>query len=122
MDKHGHFGWVRVRGTIDGYPIKQYHLAPMGNGKLFFPIKLEIRKKLNKKAGDTVSICLFRDDSALEIPPELSESLELEAGAMNAFQKLSESEKKQIVDKINGAKTESTKVKHIVAVIRKLAT
>lgn len=121
MDKHGHFGWVRVRGTVDDYPIKQYHLAPIGNGKLFFPVKSEIRKKINKKAGDMVSICFFRDDSALEIPTELSESLELEAGAMKAFENLSESEKKQIIDKINSAKTEQTKVKHIVAIIRKLA-
>lgn len=51
-DKHAHFGWVRVKGTIDGYKIKGFHLMPMGNGKLFLPVKSEIRKKIKKQAGD----------------------------------------------------------------------
>lgn len=31
------FGWIRVRGTIDGYEIKNYRLQSMGNGILFYP-------------------------------------------------------------------------------------
>jgi hypothetical protein len=120
MDKHGHFGWVRVCGNVDGFQIKQYHLAPMGNGNLFFPVKSEIRKKIRKHAGDTVTICLYRDESPLEIPIELSESLALEAGASDAFSKLPESEKKQIIDSVNKAKTDQTKAKKIVDAIRKL--
>jgi hypothetical protein len=42
-DKKAHFGWVKVRGTIDGYEIRKYHLMPMGNGSLFLPVKAEIR-------------------------------------------------------------------------------
>ena len=44
------FGWVKVHGTIDRYEIKNYNLQPMGNGRLFLPVKAEIRKK-NKKTG-----------------------------------------------------------------------
>ena len=50
-DKHAYFGWVRVRGSIDGYEIRAYHLMPMGNGKLFLPVKADIRKKIGKKAN-----------------------------------------------------------------------
>ena len=120
MDKHGHFGWVRVRGNVDGFQIKQYHLAPMGNGELFFPVKSEIRKKIRKQAGDTVAICLYKDDSPLEIPIELSDSLDLEAGASAAFTNLPEREKKQIIDSVNKAKTDQTKAKKIAAAISKL--
>ena len=40
------FGWVKVYGTIDDYEIKNYNLQPMGNGRLFLPIKAEIRKRI----------------------------------------------------------------------------
>ena len=33
------FGMIRVKGTIDGFPIKQYNLMPMGNNILFLPVK-----------------------------------------------------------------------------------
>lgn len=49
QNKNTPFGWVRVRGTIDHFEIKNYKLQPMGNGNLFLPVKAEIRKKLNKK-------------------------------------------------------------------------
>jgi hypothetical protein len=41
-----------VRGTIDDFEIRKYHLMPMGNGKFFLPVKAEIRKKIKKEAGD----------------------------------------------------------------------
>lgn len=36
QDKRAHFDWVRVKGSIDGYEFKNYHLMPMGNGSLFY--------------------------------------------------------------------------------------
>src|SRR5690606_11351229 len=59
QDKNKPFGWVKVRGTIDGYEIKKYNLAPMGDGKLFLPVRAEIRKKINKKEGDIVHVILY---------------------------------------------------------------
>ncbi|HYG01732.1 MAG TPA: DUF1905 domain-containing protein [Chryseosolibacter sp.] len=35
QDKTKPFGWVKVRGSIDGVEFKKYHLMPMGNGNLF---------------------------------------------------------------------------------------
>jgi hypothetical protein len=48
-DPHAHFGWVRVKGSIDGFRIQGYHLMPMGNERLFLPVKVGIRKKSRKK-------------------------------------------------------------------------
>ena len=47
--KENPFGWVKVKGNIDGFEFSKYHLMPMGNGKLFLPVKAEIRKKSKKK-------------------------------------------------------------------------
>ena len=40
QDKDNPFGWVKVSGNIDGYELKQYKLMPMGNGKLFYRLRL----------------------------------------------------------------------------------
>src|SRR5688572_5246826 len=70
-DKNAHFGWVKVKGTIDGYEIKKYHLMPMGNGQLFLPVKAEIRKQIKKSEGDFVHVVLYSDNEPLEIPKEM---------------------------------------------------
>ena len=57
-NKANPFGWVKVRGTIDGYEIKKYHLMPMGNGKLFLPVKAEIRKKKSIAIGENIDVML----------------------------------------------------------------
>ncbi|MEO1053604.1 MAG: DUF1905 domain-containing protein [Bacteroidota bacterium] len=56
QDRKAHFGWVRVNGSIDDYPLNKFKLMPMGNGTLFQPVKAAIRKKIGKEAGDHVQI------------------------------------------------------------------
>ena len=58
QDRKAHFGWVRVNGSIDGYPLNKHKLMPMGNGTLFLPVKAAIRKKIGKEEGDHVQIIL----------------------------------------------------------------
>ncbi|KAA6314725.1 hypothetical protein EZS27_034704, partial [termite gut metagenome] len=63
-------GWVKVKGSIDGFEFKNYHLLPTvkGNGRLFLAIKAEIRKAIKKQAGDSVHIILYPDNEPLKIP------------------------------------------------------
>lgn len=70
-DKKAPFGWVKVRGSIGDYEFKNYKLMPMGNGKLFLPLKAAVRKQIKKEAGDYVKVILYKDDSPIEIPDEL---------------------------------------------------
>lgn len=70
-DKKSPFGWVKVKGSIDGFEISKYHLMPTGNGKLFLAVKSEIRKKIKKQAGDYVHVILYPDNEPLEVPEEL---------------------------------------------------
>ncbi len=120
QDKKSPFGWVKVRGTIDGYEIRKYHLMPMENGNLFLPVKAEIRKIINKKEGDTVHIILFKDNEPLEVPEEMMLCLEEEPQALTFFNKLTESEQKFYIQYIYSAKKEETKIVRLAKTINKL--
>ena len=120
QDKHSPFGWVKVKGSIDGYEISKYHLMPSGKGTLFLPVKAEIRKKIKKQAGDYIHVILYRDNEPLEIPEELVICLTHETDAYEKFQQLTESEQKAFVDWIYSAKTDETKVKRIAETIDKV--
>jgi len=119
-DKRARGGWVQVSGTVDGFALTRYKLMPMRDGNLFFPIRAEIRKAINKKEGDTVDIILYADNSAIEIPEEFLLCLEDEPAAKAFFFKLTESEQSYYVKWIYEAKQEITKTKRIVDAIRKL--
>ena len=66
-DPKSPFSWVIVRGSIDGYENRKYRLMPSGGemesgkGHLFLAVKSEIRKIINKQAGDYVHIILYPD-------------------------------------------------------------
>jgi hypothetical protein len=121
QDKKAHFGWVKVRGTIDGYEIRKYHLMPMGNGKLFLPVKAEIRKKIKKDVGDYIHVILYPDNEPLEVPEEMVLCLQDEPAAWKFFNTLSESERNFYVEYIYSAKKEETKIDRLAKSIDRLA-
>jgi hypothetical protein len=114
------FGIVKVRGTIDHYEIRQYNLMPMRDGRLFLPVKAEIRKKIKKEAGDTVHIQLYVDDTPLEAPREMIQCLRDEPAAWKFYQSLTEAEQKAYVDWIYTAKKEETKVERLAKTVNRL--
>jgi hypothetical protein len=121
QDKHAHFGWVKVRGTIDGFEIRKYHLMLMGDGNLFLSVKAEIRKRIKKEAGDFVRVILFPDNEPLEIPEEMLFCLQDEPMAFKFFKSLSDSEQKFYIQWIYSAKKEETRVDRLVKSINRLA-
>ncbi len=112
---------VKVKGTIDGYEIKQYHLMPMGDGNMFLPLKADMRKKIGKQAGDTVHIILYIDNDPLEIPDEFVMCLTDEPAAMDFFYSISESEKKYYIQWIYSAKRMETRDERMAKAINKLS-
>jgi hypothetical protein len=119
-DKKQRFGMVKVRGFIDDYEIKSYHLMPMKNGKMFLPVRAEIRKKIKKKEGDWVEIILFIDDDPLHIPDEFLQCLRDDPAAYNTFNGLDESNKKRYVDWIYSSKKEDTRITRMAEAINRL--
>lgn len=120
QDKHTPFGWVKVKGSIDGFEIKKYHLMPYGNGELFLPVKAEIRKKIKKEAGDYVHIILYLDNEPLEVPEELLLCLQEEPEALRFFNLLNENEQYNYIKWIYSTKTDQTKVDRIAKTLDKL--
>ncbi|MEM8525378.1 MAG: YdeI/OmpD-associated family protein [Bacteroidota bacterium] len=121
QNKNNPFGWVKVCGNIDDFELKPYKLMPMGNGKLFLPVKAAIRKKIQKQAGDYVHIILYSDESELEIPVEILECFENEPKkVLENFLSFSEGQQKAYLDWIYGAKTEETKANRIVRMMERV--
>lgn len=120
QDKKAPFGWVKVRGTIDGYEIRKYHLMPMGHGRLFLPVKAEIRKKIKKDEGDFVHVILYPDDEPLEIPEEMMLCIKDEPAAWKFFKSLSESEQKFYIDWVYAAKKTDTKINRLAKTVNRL--
>jgi len=121
QDKHSPFGWVKVKGFIDDFEIKHYKLMPMGNGKLFLPVKAEIRKKIGKKEGDWVNVILYADNAPITIPDEFLHCLKEDPIAYNTFFKCTYGQQKEFMDWIYSAKTENTKVERMAETLNKLA-
>jgi hypothetical protein len=119
--KQNPFGWVRVKGSIDGYEFNNYHLMPMGNGKLFLPVKAAVRKKIKKEEGDCIQVILYPDHDPVTVPAELQLCLPDEPKANRFFQSLSGSEKKFYIEWIYNATKEETRVSRIVKTIERLS-
>ena len=122
QDKSKPFGWVKVKGTIDGYEIRKCHLMPMGNGLLFLPVRAEIRKKIQKNVGDTVHIILYADNEPLEIPIEMLECLKHEPRALRFLRSLSEGEQNYYLKWVYSAKKEDTRVERLARTVDRLAS
>ena len=121
QNKNNPFGWVKVWGSIDGYELKHYKLMPMGNGRLFLPVRTEIRKKIKKEAGDFVRVVLYLDETTYAIPEEIKECFTHESTTTwDNFNKLTEGEQKTYIDWIYDARTDDTKTNRIVAMMDRL--
>lgn len=121
QNKNNPFGWVKVKGFIDDFELKQYKLMPMGNGKLFLPVKAAIRKTIRKKAGDYVQVILFADTSKFEIPLEIMACFQNESNSIfHTFTSFTEGEQKSYMDWIYEAKTDDTKARRIAKMMERL--
>ncbi len=115
------FGWMLVDGTVDTYPLHQHKLMPQGNGHLMLSVNASIRKAIQKQAGDTVQLELYRATAHAEVPQEILDCLAMESKTVqDNFTQLPAADKQQFMRWIYEAKTEDTKAKRIVAMMNQM--
>lgn len=95
-------------------------VMPSGKGVLFLAVNAEIRKKIQKQAGDYVHIVLYPDNEPIEIPKEFLLCLQDDIVALQFFNSLIESEQYKL-SVIYSAKGEQTRVDRIAKTVTQLA-
>jgi len=111
----------RVKGKLDGYPMKQVSLLPMGEGAFIIPFNADMRKGTGKKHGDKVVVQLEEDKAAFQMSADFMACLEDEPSAMKYFKTLPGSHQRYFSKWIDSAKTDSTKAKRIAMAVNALA-
>jgi uncharacterized protein YdeI (YjbR/CyaY-like superfamily) len=112
---------VRVRGFIDHYELKDFHIWAMKKGT-FLAVKAEIRKAIKKEQGDTVKVVLYLDEPQMVIPEDFMVCLREEPRLLKHFESYPDTQKKEITSWIFSAKTEDEKITRIAKTIEKLET
>lgn len=103
----------KVKGFLDALAISGMSLLPMGEGDFMLTLKADIRKKLGKNQGATVSVKLEEDRSLRVIPAWLTECLDDDPQAAEYFYSLNNSHQDYFIKWIESAKTEATKTKRL---------
>ena len=86
----------------------------------FLAVKTQIRKAINKEAGDTVKITLYLDEPQSIIPEDFLLCLQDEPKLLKHFESYPEKKKKEITDWIFSAKTEEEKIERMAKTLEKM--
>jgi hypothetical protein len=109
-----------VRVTINGYTYRST-VAVLG-GRFMIGVSNEVRAASGVAAGDEVEVELELDTTPREVsvPAELARELARDPAASKAFEALSYSKKRLIVDPVANAKTVETRDRNIAKALSSL--
>jgi hypothetical protein len=109
-----------VRVTINGY-VYRSTVAVLG-GRFMLGVSNEVRVNAGVAAGDEVEIEMELDTAPREVavPPELAKELARDAAAHQAFDALSYSKQRLLVDPVANAKTAETRDRNIAKALSAL--
>ena len=110
----------RVRVTLRGYSY-QTTVGRM-RGEFVFPVSAAVREQAGVVAGDVLEVGIELDTAPreLEIPAELAAALDRDPSALEAFERLSYSNRKRHVLAVEGAKTEQTRQRRLAKILAEL--
>ena len=109
QQEFGTRGRVPVKAIIDGVSYVGT-MIKYGRPQHMLPLLKAIRNQIGKRAGDTVSVIVERDETVrtIEIPPAFKAALRKE-GLLASFEKLSYTHRKEYIRWISEAKKEETR-------------
>ena len=112
---------VKVKAKFDNVDYRG-SIVRMGMPCFMIGLTKEIRKKIGKGIGDTVSVEIEKDEDEriVEIPIEFESMLNGNNNAKDFFNSLSYSQKKKYITWITSAKKEETKIKRMNEALLKL--
>lgn len=121
-ERFGTRGRVPVRGTINGFPFRS-SLMPMG-GCHMMPVNKLLCRSAGTQPGEVVDVVMERDDETrtVEAPPELAKELKKNKKALERWETLAFTHKKEMANSIRDAKQEETKKRRLVKVMDVLKT
>ena len=110
----------KVTVSLNGYTYRST-VAVMG-GLFMLPLSQAHRAAAGLKPGDKVEVTLELDleSRKVEIPEDLKAALSAQAGALAAFEKLSDSRRKEFVRQVEEAKTQETRDRRIGGIVAKM--
>ena len=117
----GKWGDIKVSGFIDNFEIEARNLAPIRGEDKMLSINAEIRKAINKKGGDFVTVTLYLLSNKEKITENQILETFKESNVLKAFRKLNEVEKNEILNSIISKKGEGKQIKIIIKHIDKLS-
>lgn len=119
--KPGNKKGFRVKGKLDAYEFEGLSLLPMGAGNFILPLNGTIRKFLKKQKGAMVLAEMEEDPVPYQLNKELLACMADDPQAETVFSNLPNSHKNYYSKWIDSAKTDATRAKRIVIVIKGLA-
>ena len=112
---------VKVKAKFDNVDYRG-SIVRMGMPCFMIGLTKEIRKKIGKGIGDTVSVEIEKDEEEriVEIPIEFESMINKNNNAKEFYDSLSYSQKKKYITWITSAKKEETKIKRMNEALLKL--
>jgi len=107
----------RIKGSVDDVKFERLAVYPIGEGNYIIALNAELRKKLGKKEGATVSLKVELDKAEALQSPELIACLKEDKIAKEHFDSLLLSHKNYFHRYVYSAKGTATKAGRIVNVI-----
>jgi sugar phosphate isomerase/epimerase len=119
--KPGHKKSFRVKGKLDKHSIKGVSLLPMGEGCFIMPLNADVRKAIKKKRGEKILVKIEEDPEEKKISEELIACLQDAPKAWKVFGAMPDSHQRYYSNWVESAKTQVTKDKRIVKVVKGLS-
>ena len=110
----GKWGFLKASGTIDDYKLENKNLFTITGRNKLISVNEKIRKAIDKKGGDIVTVTLYLSSSNEQITEKQILETFKEAQVLAAFQKLSSDEKSDIMSDILSKKSEEKRIETIL--------